>query len=156
MLFYVWTLYLTRDNQDIQCAHQLISYSLCEGVDTLAIVLPHKKYEIKYHQVSPILQRIDYQFCMCDTWLKKSLTKYHQVSPTFLVMIPYKHLSVIVCIWVFSLVSLCLYFADWLFSLHSKHHGLCPNNNLIKEPQWFGIDSIMYYLCTYNLIVYSN
>ena len=26
---------------------------------------------------------------MCDTWLKKSLTKYHQVSPTFLVMIPY-------------------------------------------------------------------
>ena len=29
-------------------------------------------------------------------------------------------------------------------------------NNLIKEPQWFGIDRIMYYLCTYNLIVYSN
>ena len=54
------------------------------------------------------------------------------------------------------MVPLCIYFADWLFSLHSKHHGLCPNNNLIKEPQWFGIDRIMYYLCTYNLIVYSN
>ena len=54
------------------------------------------------------------------------------------------------------MVPLCIYFADWLFSLHSKHHGLCPNNNLIKEPQWFGIDSIMYYLCTYKLIVYSN
>jgi hypothetical protein len=40
--------------------------------------------------------------------------------------------------------------------LHSEVRSLCPNNNLIKEPQGFGIDSIMYYLCTYNLIVYSN
>ena len=110
----------------------------------------------KYHQVSPSLQYIDCQSFMCDTWLKKSLTKYHQVSPTFLVMFPYKHIAVY-CLYIgFLLVPLCIYFADWLFSLHSKHHGFCPNNNLIKEPQGFGIDRIMYYLCTYKLIVYSN
>ena len=51
-------------------------------------------HEKKYHQVSPTLQHSDYQIFMCDTCLKKSLTKYHQVSPTFLVIIPYKHLSV--------------------------------------------------------------
>ena len=62
----------------------------------------------------------------------------------------------IVCIQGFSLVPLCIYFADYPFSLHSKHRGLCPNNSLIKEPQGFGIDRIMYYLCTYKLIVYSN
>ena len=58
------------------------------------VVFPHKMIKKKYHQVSPILQYIDYQFFMYDTWLKKSLTKYHQVSPTFLVMFPYKHISV--------------------------------------------------------------
>ena len=60
----------------------------------IALVFPHKMIEKKYHQVSPTLQCFDYQFFMCDTWLKKSLTKYHQVSPTFLVMIPYNHISV--------------------------------------------------------------
>ena len=44
----------------------------------------HEMHEKKYHQVSPTLQRSDYQIFMCDTLLKKSLTKYHQVSPTFL------------------------------------------------------------------------
>ena len=58
------------------------------------VVFPHKMIEKKYHQVSPILQCVDYQFFMCDTWLKKSLTKYHQVSPTFLSIIPYKHTAV--------------------------------------------------------------
>ncbi len=58
------------------------------------VVFPHKMIKKKYHQVSPSLQCIDCQFFMCDTWLKKSLTKYHQVSPTFLVMFPYKHISV--------------------------------------------------------------
>jgi len=62
------------------------------------VVFPHKMIEKKYHQVSPILQCFDYQFFMCDTWLKKSLTKYHQVSPTFLVMIPYNLYLFIVCI----------------------------------------------------------
>ena len=51
----------------------------------------HKK---KYHQVSPTLQRSDYQIFMCDTLLKKSLTKYHQVSPTFLVVIPYEYIFI--------------------------------------------------------------
>jgi len=62
------------------------------------VVFPHKMIKKKYHQVSPSLQCIDCQFFMCDTWLKKSLTKYHQVSPTFLVMIPYNLYLFIVCI----------------------------------------------------------
>ena len=39
-------------------------------------------HEKKYHQVSPTLQRSDYQIFMCDTLLKKaspSITKYHQL-----------------------------------------------------------------------------
>ena len=51
-------------------------------------------HEKKYHQVSPTLQYFDYQIFMCDTLLKKSLTKYHQVSPTFLAMFPYKNTAV--------------------------------------------------------------
>jgi hypothetical protein len=65
----------------------------------------HKK---KYHQVSPTLQHLDYQLCMCDTWLKKSLTKYHQVSPTFLVMIPYNNISVY-CLYIRLFVGLFMY-----------------------------------------------
>ena len=71
-------------------------------------IFPHKMIERKYHQVSPTLQQIDYQFFMCDTWLKKSLTKYHQVSPTFLAMIPYKHLSVY-CLYIRLFVGSFMY-----------------------------------------------
>jgi len=46
---------------------------------------------------------------MCDTWLKKSLTKYHQVSPTFLAIIPYNHISVY-CLYMGLFVSLFMYF----------------------------------------------
>ena len=68
----------------------------------------HEMHEKKYHQVSPALQRSDYQIFMCDTLLKKSLTKYHQVSPTFLVIIPYKHLSVY-CLYIRIFVGSFMY-----------------------------------------------
>ena len=84
-------------------AHVTLPTDTCTSV-----VLPHEKYEIKYHQVSPTLQRIDYQFFMCDTWLKKSLTKYHQVSPTFLAVIPYKHISVY-CLYIGIFVGSFMY-----------------------------------------------
>ena len=54
-------------------------------------------HEKKYHQVSPTLQYSDYQIFMCDTLLKKSLTKYHQVSPSitnFFAVIPYKYIAI--------------------------------------------------------------
>ena len=72
------------------------------------VVFPHKMIKKKYHQVSPSLQCIDCQSFMCDTWLKKSLTKYHQVSPTFLVIIPYKHTAVY-CFYIGDLVGYFMY-----------------------------------------------
>jgi len=51
-------------------------------------------HEKKYHQVSPTLQRSDYQIFMCDTLLKK---KPHQVSPSitnFFAVIPYKYIAI--------------------------------------------------------------
>ena len=72
------------------------------------VVFPHKMIKKKYHQVSPSLQCIDCQSFMCDTWLKKSLTKYHQVSPTFLVMFPYKHIAVY-CLYIRPFVGLFMY-----------------------------------------------
>jgi hypothetical protein len=87
---------------------QLSAYVTPPTDTCTSVVLPHKKYEIKYHQVSPTLQCLDYQFFMCDTWLKKSLTKYHQVSPTFLAMIPYKHLSVY-CLYIRLFVGSFMY-----------------------------------------------
>ena len=71
-------------------------------------LVPHKMIKKKYHQVSPSLQCIDCQSFMCDTWLKKSLTKYHQVSPTFLAIIPYKYVSVC-CLYIGLFVSSFIY-----------------------------------------------
>ena len=95
--------------------------------------LPHKKYEIKYHQVSPTLQRIDYQLCMCDTWLKKSLTKYHQVSPTFLAIIPYKYVSVC-CLYIGLFVSSFMYlFCELAVFATFETPQFVPCNNLINH-----------------------
>ena len=78
----------------LQVRYYIYCYTSHINERDILLAIPHKMIKKKYHQVSPSLQYLDYQFCMCDTWLKKSLTKYHQVSPTFLVMIPYKYLSV--------------------------------------------------------------
>ena len=93
----------------------------------------HKMYKKKYHQVSPILQCIDYQFFMCDTWLKKSLTKYHQVSPTFLVIIPYEYVSVC-CLCIGLFVSSFMYlFCGLAVFVTFETPQFVPCNNLINH-----------------------
>ena len=80
-------------------------------------------HEKKYHQVSPTLQCSDYQIFMCDTLLKKSLTKYHQVSPTFLVVIPYECISVYL-LYISFLISMFMRFISQVsnFRLHPDLH----------------------------------
>ena len=64
-----------------------------------------------------------------DTWLKKSLTKYHQVSPTFLVMIPYKHISVY-CLYIRLFVSPFVYlFCGLTVFVTFKTSQFVPCNN---------------------------
>ena len=92
----------------LQVRYYIYCYTSHINERDILLAIPHKMIKKKYHQVSPSLQYLDYQFCMCDTWLKKSLTKYHQVSPTFLVMIPYKHLSVY-CLYIRLFVGSFMY-----------------------------------------------
>ena len=66
---------LIRHNNLAKISQSIILLTKCHPA-------PHKMNEKKYHQVSPTLQCSDYQIFMCDTCLKKSLTKYHQVSPS--------------------------------------------------------------------------
>ena len=71
-----------------------------------------------------------------DTWLKKSLTKYHQVSPTFLVMIPYKHISVY-CLYIRLFVSPFVYlFCGLAVFVTFETPQFVPCNNLITTMIW--------------------
>ena len=92
----------------------------------------HKMHEKKYHQVSPTLQHSDYQIFMCDTLLKKSLTKYHQVSPTFLIVIPYEYIYLAPIYKLYNQHASAIYFAGEQFLsppgctqfVHPHVHGL--------------------------------